>query len=139
MSGTVSTVAFACIQNAGRSQMAAAYFRKLADPERVLCISGGTKPSALIHAEVVDAMREDGIDLSGESPQPLVLTLLGHGDLLVTMGCGEECPVAPGVRHLDWELPDPHDKPMAVVRRVRDEIKRRVEELIAAEGWKKRA
>jgi arsenate reductase len=129
------TVLFACIHNAGRSQMAAALFNLLADPSRARAISAGTEPGARVHAEVVEVMRELGVDLSTARPQHLTPELAAHAQLLVTMGCGEACPVVPGLRREDWPLPDPKNQPLGRVRVIRGEIERRVRHLLRAEGW----
>jgi len=131
----VTTVLFACIHNAGRSQMAAAWFNALSDPTEAHAISAGTEPGARVHPEVVEAMREVGIDLSSAVPQRLTDALAQSAKLLVTMGCGEACPAVPWLRRLDWALEDPKGKPIARVREIRDEVRRRVGYLIAAEGW----
>jgi arsenate reductase len=130
-------VIFAGVHNAGRSQMAAAFFHQLADPRRARARSAGTQPAAHVHPEVVAVMREVGIDLSAAQPTRLTDELAAAAQLLVTMGCGESCPVLPGLRRQDWNLPDPKGQPIARVRAIRDEIRRRVEELIAAEGWQR--
>jgi glycerol uptake facilitator-like aquaporin/protein-tyrosine-phosphatase len=131
----MKTVIFACIHNAGRSQMAAAYFADLANPAIARAISAGTRPAARVHPEVVEAMREVGIDLSGARPQPLTPQLAQDAQLLITMGCGDECPVVPGLRREDWPLDDPKGQPPERVREIRDEIRKRVWELVAREGW----
>ena len=120
----MNTVVFACVHNAGRSQMAAAFFNRLADPAKARAISAGTQPGLRVHPEVVEAMREVGMDLSGARPQ-----------LLVTMGCGDECPVMPGADRADWPLEDPKGQPIEKVRQIRDEIRRRVEKLVQSRGW----
>lgn len=130
----MNTVIFACIHNAGRSQMAAAFFNSLADPARARALSAGTRPASRVHPEVVEAMREVGIDLAGASPQPLTRELAEGAELLVTMGCEEECPVVPGLRRDDWPLPDPKGRSIEQVRAIRDEIRDRVTKLIAAIG-----
>jgi len=101
------TFIFACVHNAGRSQMSAAFFNKLADPILARAISAGTHPADHVHPVVVDAMREVGIDLSDAKPQKLTAGLAQNAEMLVTMGCGDECPYIPGLRHDDWPLPDP--------------------------------
>jgi len=126
----VKTVLFACVHNAGRSQMAAAFFSRLADPACARAISAGTRPAEHVHPEVVEAMREVGIDLSQARPQKLTPELAADGDLLITMGCGDECPYVPGLRRDDWPLDDPKDQPLARVREIRDEIRARVKRLI---------
>jgi arsenate reductase (thioredoxin) len=128
-------VLFACIHNAGRSQMAAAWFNALADKSKAQAISAGTEPGARVHPEVLEAMREVGIDLEGASPRKLTDELARESAVLVTMGCGEQCPHVPGLRHLDWPLDDPKGKPVERVREIRDEVKSRVLELLRAEGW----
>ena len=128
-------IIFACVHNAGRSQMAAAFFNDLANPQYARAVSAGTQPGAQVHPEVVDAMQEVGLDLSTARPQKLTEELAAAADILVTMGCGEECPVVPGVRRDDWPLPDPKGQPVGRVREIRDEIRSRVWKLIAKEGW----
>jgi len=135
----MKTVLFACIHNAGRSQMAAAWFNQLADRRSARAISAGTEPGSRVHPEVQSAMEEVGIDLSSAVPTFLSRELAGSASLLVTMGCGEACPVVPGLRRMDWPLEDPKGKSIAEVRRIREEIRGRVEALIAAEGWDKGA
>jgi arsenate reductase len=131
----MKAVLFACIHNAGRSQMAAAWFNALADPAKARAISAGTEPGARVHPEVVEVMKEAGVDLSSQAPKFLSEDLARTATLLVTMGCGEACPVVPGLRRADWPLEDPKGKPLARVREIRDEIRERVAELVAAEGW----
>lgn len=125
-------VIFACVHNAGRSQMAAAWFNSLADTASVRAISAGTQPGTRVHPEVVVAMSEVGIDLSGATPQLLTDDLAREASMLVTMGCGEACPAVPGLRRDDWPLEDPKGKPIETVRAIRDDIKRRVEALITS-------
>jgi arsenate reductase len=105
----LKTVIFACVHNAGRSQMAAAFFNKLADPAKARAISAGTTPGERVHPEVVTVMQEEGIDLSAARPQKLTTTLAGEAQLLITMGCGDECPYVPGLRRDDWPLARPRD------------------------------
>jgi arsenate reductase len=131
----METVIFACVHNAGRSQMAAAWFNVLADPAMVRAVSAGTQPAERVHPEVVDVMREAGIDLSGNLPQRLTAQLASAAALLVTMGCGDECPFVPGLQTDDWPLPDPKGQPIETVRKIRDDIRRRVLELLRARGW----
>jgi arsenate reductase len=128
-------VIFACVHNAGRSQMAAAFFNAIADPSKAVAISAGTQPGERVHAGVVEVMRELGIDLSTASPRRLTAELGQGANLLVTMGCAEECPVVPGARREDWPLPDPKGKPLEVVRKIRDEIRSRVAALVSSEAW----
>jgi arsenate reductase len=131
----VEKVIFACVHSAGRSQMAAAFFNRLADSSRAQATSAGTRPAARVHPEVVTAMREVGIDLSGARPQPLTPALASDAAWLVTMGCGEECPIVPGARREDWPLQDPKGQDMAAVRAIRDEVHARVEAFVRREGF----
>lgn len=133
----MKTVLFACIHNAGRSQMAAAWFNALSDSAKARAISAGTEPGASVHPEVLAAMREVGIDLADVSPQKLTRELAATASILVTMGCGEACPVVPGLRRMDWPLEDPKNKPIERVRQIRDEVRGRVTELLTAEHWEK--
>lgn len=128
-------VIFACVHNAGRSQMAAAFFNQLADPAAARAVSAGTQPAHRVHPEVVEAMEELGLDLSHAQPQKLTEALARDAQLLVTMGCGDECPYVPGLRRDDWPLPDPKGQSADRVREIRDDIRERVRALIAAEGW----
>ena len=130
----MTTVVFACVHNAGRSQMAAAWFNQLADASKARAVSAGTNPGTRVHPEVVAAMREAGIDLTGAQPQ-LTEDLARGARLLITMGCGDECPYVPGVQRDDWPLEDPQGKPLSRVREIRDEIRERVQALIANEHW----
>jgi arsenate reductase len=124
------TIIFACVQNAGRSQMAAAWLNKLAAPEHARALSAGTAPGRAVHPEVVAVMKEVGIDLSSAQPGKLTDDLARGADLLVTMGCGESCPYVPGLAVEDWPLPDPKEQPVERVREIRDDIRRRVEDLL---------
>jgi arsenate reductase len=124
-------IIFACVHNAGRSQMAAAFFNHLADPKSAQAISAGTEPADRVHPQVIEVMKEVGIDLTSAKPQKLTDALARDADLLVTMGCGEACPFVPGLQREDWPLPDPKGQPLDAVRKIRDEIKARVEELVA--------
>ena len=133
----MNTVIFACVHNAGRSQMAAAFFNAIADPSKARAASAGTQPGDRVHPEVVAAMAEVGIDLSQARPQRLTTQLAKAGSLLVTMGCGDACPVVPGLRRDDWPLEDPKGQPIERVRAIRDEIRGRIERLVATEGWKR--
>jgi arsenate reductase len=128
-------VLFACVHNAGRSQMAAALFNKHADPEKAHAISAGTKPGAHVHAEVVASMREVGIDLSAVVPRKLTDDLAAGADMLVTMGCEEACPVVSGVERDDWPLEDPKGRPIERVREIRDDVERRVRRVLEDRGW----
>jgi arsenate reductase len=134
---TTKTIVFACVHNAGRSQMAAAWFNQLADPTRVRAISAGTDPGPRVHPEVVTAMREAGVDLTQATTNRLTPDLAQGAAWLVTMGCGDDCPYVPGAIRDDWPLEDPKGKPIARVREIRDEIRGRVQEMIAREGWSK--
>ena len=131
----MDTVIFACVHNAGRSQMAAAWFNALADPAQARAVSAGTQPGERVHPVVVDVMREAGIDLAANRPQRLTAELAQGATLLVTMGCGDECPFVPGLRIDDWPLPDPKGRPIEAVRETRDEIRSRVAELLRVRGW----
>jgi arsenate reductase (thioredoxin) len=125
----MARVLFVCLHNAGRSQMSEALFhRKVAEQHEAR--SAGTSPAERVHPEVVEAMGELGIDLSRRVPRKLTEADAEWADVVVTMGCGDECPYVPGVRYLDWELEDPKGQPLEQVRRTRDEIERRVVELI---------
>jgi arsenate reductase len=133
----VITVVFACVHNAGRSQMAAALFNALADPARARAVSAGTEPADRVHPEVVAVMAECGIELIGVMPQHFTADFATGAAWLITMGCGEQCPFIPGARIEDWPLPDPKNRPLDEVRAIRDEISQRVQALIAREGWRK--
>ncbi len=126
-------VLFVCVQNAGRSQMAEALFRRTADG-RHEPRSAGSRPAEQVHPEVVDAMREVGVDLAGRTPRRLEREDVEWADVVVTMGCGDACPVLPGKRYRDWDLPDPAGKGVEEARRLREEIARLVEELAAELG-----
>jgi arsenate reductase len=131
----MKTILFACVHNAGRSQMAAALFNHLADPVKARAISAGTEPGSHVHPEVVQAMLELGVDLSAVAPQKLTPELAATASLLVTMGCGEACPVVPGLARDDWPLEDPKGKSIERVREIRAEIAERVRDLLQARGW----
>lgn len=131
----MKTVVFACVHNAGRSQMAAALFNAMADTKRVHAVSAGTQPDERVHPVVVEAMQEARIDLSDARPRLLTAELAKDADLLVTMGCGDACPVVPGLRREDWPLPDPRGEPLDRVREIRDAIRERVGKLLVREGW----
>jgi arsenate reductase len=125
----VSTVLFVCRQNAGRSQISQAFFERAARG-RHRALSAGTTPAARLHPEVVDVMHEAGIDLADRTPQLLTQALAAQADVVVTMGCGDECPFVPGKRYIDWDLTDPAGQPVDRVRAIRDEIDRRVHSLV---------
>jgi arsenate reductase len=122
-------VLFVCVQNAGRSQMAEAFFRRAAGAEHE-ARSAGSNPGACVHPEVIQVMRELGIDLSGRVPHRLDMADAEWADVVVTMGCGDACPVILGKRYIDWELDDPAGQPLERVREIRDEIARRIEALL---------
>ena len=130
----MKTIVFACTHNAGRSQIAAAFFNALADPIKARAISAGTQPASQIHPQVLAAMKEVGFELRA-IPQRLTADLARGAALLVTMGCGEECPVIPGAERQDWPIEDPKGKSGEEVRKIRDEVRRRVEQLIETERW----
>lgn len=127
-------VIFACVHNAGRSQMAAAFFNRLVDRSRFHGVSAGTQPATHVHGGVIDAMREVGIDLSNHRPQLLTDALAADAFMIVTMGCGDACPVVPGARREDWPLADPKDLAPSDVARIRDEIETRVRSLVGTLG-----
>jgi arsenate reductase len=129
---------FVCRRNAGRSQMSQALFERAAQG-RHTAQSAGTAPAQRVHPEVVEVMQELGVDLSGATPRKLSRAMVERADVVVTMGCGDECPVVPGTRSIDWDLPDPDGRPVAEVRATRDAIAIHVEALVAdldgADGW----
>lgn len=129
------TVLFACVHNAGRSQIAAALFNRDADGGKARAISAGTAPAEQVHPEVVALMRDMGIDLSGQRPQKLTDALASQAQWLITMGCGDECPVVPGARRDDWPLADPKGQSLANVRAIAAEIETRVTRLLSDQGW----
>jgi arsenate reductase (thioredoxin) len=126
----MSRVLFVCVQNAGRSQMAEALFTRAAAGDHE-GRSAGSRPADHVHPEVVEVMREAGIDLADRVPHRIERADAEWADVVVTMGCGDECPFVPGKRYVDWDLPDPAGLPLAEVRAVRDEIQRRVEDLVS--------
>jgi|ERR1700687_548654 len=134
----MKTVIFACIHNAGRSQMAAAFFNQLVEATLARAVSAGTRPADRVHPEVVQAMRELRIDLSAARPRIITPELARGAELLITMGCGDECPFVPGLRRDDWPLEDPKGKPIERVREIRDLIREQVRALIEREGWAQR-
>jgi arsenate reductase (thioredoxin) len=129
----MAQVLFVCLQNAGRSQMSEALFERAAGG-RHQAMSAGTTPAEHVHPEVVEVMRELGIDLAGRTPGGLTRELAERADVVVTMGCGDACPYIPGKRYLDWDLPDPAGRPIDEVRETRDVIARKVAELAAELG-----
>lgn len=124
------TVLFVCVHNAGRSQMAAGYLRDLAG-DRVEVLSAGSEPKDQINPVAIEAMAEEGIDIAGNTPKVLTVDAVRESDVVITMGCGDACPIFPGKRYEDWELEDPAGKDLETVRRVRDDIRSRVEALLA--------
>ena len=128
-------IIFACIHNAGRSQMAAAFFNGGADPSLAHAVSAGTEPADQVHPQVMEAMREVGFDLSEAIPRLLTHELAGDADLLVTMGCGESCPSVPGLATEDWPLPDPRGQGLESVRTIRDQIRARINNLLRTRYW----
>ncbi|HLJ87708.1 MAG TPA: arsenate reductase ArsC [Candidatus Angelobacter sp.] len=132
-------VIFACVHNAGRSQMSAAFFNKFADPGKAIAISAGTQPAERVQPDVVEVMGNVGIDLSKAVPQKLTPELAQDASLLITMGCGDECPFVPGLKRGDWQIVDPKGKDLSQVREIRDEIENRVQQLIKSEGWGRNA
>ena len=131
----MNTVLFACVHNAGRSQMAAAWFNMLAEPSKARAISAGTVPGSRVHPEVVEAMKEVGVDLAQAKTTRLTEDMARQCQLLITMGCGDQCPIVPGLRRDDWPLEDPKGQPVERVREIRDEIRQRVEALLDQQGW----
>jgi arsenate reductase len=125
----VAQVLFVCLHNAGRSQMSEALFIRPAG-DRHVAVSAGTSPGDRVHPEVVEVMRELDIDLSDRTPRLLTRELAEQADVVVTMGCGDECPYIPGKRYIDWDLPDPTGLPIDQVRAVRDDIAQQVEQLV---------
>jgi len=132
-SRTAKTFLFACVHNAGRSQMAAALFNLYGNSAQCCAISAGTQPASQLHPEVIEVMREIGVDLKSAKPQKLTEELARGASVLVTMGCGEACPFIPGLRTLDWALPDPKGQSLDAVRAIRDEIHERVKSLLRSE------
>jgi arsenate reductase len=123
-------VLFVCVHNAGRSQMAAGLLRKLAG-ESITVRSAGSEPADHLNPRVVEAMREVGVDISAEMPKPMTGNMVKAADVVITMGCGDACPIYPGKRYEDWELEDPAGKDLETVRRIRDDIEARVRTLVA--------
>ncbi|MEY4094609.1 MAG: hypothetical protein RLZZ53_1808 [Acidobacteriota bacterium] len=127
----MTTVLFACVHNAGRSQIAAALFNRYADPSKARAISAGTSPAARVHPEVLELMARRGVDLSGQTPQRLTPELASTVQWLITMGCGDECPVVPGTRRDDWPIQDPKGQPPDTVNAIINDIDHRVRQLLA--------
>jgi arsenate reductase len=132
----VTTVLFACVHNAGRSQIAAALFNALADPQKASAISAGTNPAAHVHPEVIEVMRTRGFELSGATPQKLTDALARQAQWLITMGCGDECPVVPGAHREDWPIADPKGQAGDAVAAIVSDVERRVRALIAVQRWR---
>src|SRR6188508_387945 len=131
----MKTILFACVHSAGRSQMAAALFNHAVRRGAAVAIAAGTRPADQVHPGVVDAMHEIGVDMSAATPRLLTDELAGRADLLITMGCKEQCPYVPAQDRLDWKLDDPKGRPPEDVRRIRDEIRVLVDELLREHGW----
>ena len=127
---TTPTVLFVCVHNAGRSQMAAGYLQHLAG-DRIEVLSAGSEPKDRINPVAIDAMAEEGIDIAANTPKLLTVDAVRESDVVITMGCGDACPIFPGKRYEDWELDDPAGRGIDDVRRIRDDIRGRVESLIA--------
>jgi len=139
VSAAPSKVVFACVHGAGRSQMAAGFFNALSEPGMARAMAAGSHPADRVPAVVVQAMNESGIDLSHAKPRLLTAELAEGAAWVITMGCGEDCPVVPGAKREDWALTDPGGRELKDVRIIRDEIRRRVSELIQREGWGNRS
>lgn len=133
----MTTVLFACVHNAGRSQIAAALFNAQADPQKATAISAGTDPAVRVHPEVIEVMRTRGIDLSSAVPQRLTETLARQAQWLITMGCGDQCPIVPGMHREDWPISDPKGQPGQAVAAIVADIEQRVRGLIAAGRWQR--
>jgi arsenate reductase len=131
----MKTVLFACVHNAGRSQMAAAWFNRLADSSKARAISAGSDPAPRVHPEVIAAMREVGIELAAAPTTRLTPAVASQAQIIVTMGCGDRCPHVPGAKREDWSLDDPKDKPLEKVREIRDAVHHQVRALVEREGW----
>ena len=130
------TVLFACVHNAGRSQIAAALFNACADPTKARAISAGTQPAARVHPEAIAVMRARGIELCAHTPQQLTPELAAGVNWLITMGCGDECPVVPGTQRDDWPIADPKGQPPAAVDTIAAEIGARVQRLVDDQRWR---
>ena len=130
MTDSKPTVLFVCVHNAGRSQMAAGYMTALSEG-RVEVLSAGSEPKDRINPTAIEAMAEEGIDIANNTPKVLTVEAVKESDVVITMGCGDACPIFPGKRYEDWALEDPAGKDITTVRRVRDEIRGRIESLLA--------
>jgi len=133
---STATILFACVHNAGRSPMAAAFFNSMADPGKAVAVSAGTEPLAALYPAAVTVMQELGMDISGWEPKRLTEEMAAGAQMLITMGCGDDCPAAPGVPREDWPIEDPGDLPMDRVRRIQELLLTRVMRLIDAQGWR---
>ena len=131
----MQTVLFACVHNAGRSRLAEAWFNRLADPARVRAISAGTQPADSVHPEVVRVLEQEGMADTLAAPRLLTPDLIREASLVVTMGCGESCPVIVGQERDDWPVPDPKGRPLAEVEAISRSVRERVEDLLARRGW----
>lgn len=131
----MTTVLFACVHNAGRSQIAAALFNHYADQSRARAISAGTHPADRVHPEVIATMKGRGLDLTSRTPQRLTPQLASQAQWLITMGCGDECPVVPGTKRDDWPIPDPKGQSADTVSAIVDDIDQRVRTFVDAHGW----
>jgi arsenate reductase (thioredoxin) len=131
----MTTVLFACVHNAGRSQVAAALFNQYVDPSKARAISAGTRPADRVHPEVITAMQNCGIDLAAHTPQQLTPALCADAGWLITMGCGDECPVVPGTQRDDWPILDPKGQSAATVESIVGDIDQRVRAFVTAHGW----
>lgn len=131
----MNKVIFACVHNAGRSQMATAFFNVMADPDKARATSAGTQPAERVHPEVLETMRDIGIDLAEAKPRLLTDALARDAHWLITLGCGEACPNVPGLKREDWPLEDPKGRSVQQVERIRDEVAARVADLLEREGW----
>ena len=133
---TTATILFACVHNAGRSPMAAAFFNSMADPLKAVAVSAGTEPLEGVYPAAVSVMRELGMDISGCVPKRVTEEMAAGAQMLITMGCSAQCPAAPGVPREDWPIEDPGDLPMDRVRRIQELLLTRVMRLIDAQGWR---
>ena len=127
-------VIFACVHNAGRSQMAAGLFNLLSDPQKARALSAGTQPALAVHPEVIAVMKEEGLDLTCVEPQLLTAEFIKDADLLITMGCGEACPYVPGLKRADWPIQDPKGQPLERVRDIKEDVRQRVRKLVEEHG-----
>jgi arsenate reductase len=131
----VDTVIFACVHNAGRSQMAAAFFNALADPGKARALSAGTQPADRPHPQVVQTLAEVGLDISAAVPRHLDEEMAAAAQWLITMGCAERCPVVPGLARADWPIEDPKGQSAERVRVIREDVRARVQAFVEGQGW----